>query len=249
MDLSEVGTVLSVGDGIARAYGLGKVALGELVEFSTGTKGLAFNLEEDKVAIVIMGESTDIAEGDTVKRTGQIAAVPVGDELVGRVVDALGNPIDGLGEIKTSENRRIEIKAPGIVGRKSVHEPMQTGLKAIDSMTPVGRGQRELIIGDKKTGKTTVAIDTIINQKGNGVICGSSSRTPQRARRHGSHHRSCRDSFRASADVVPRSVHRMCDGRVLYEQRQARLSNLRRSIEARRCLPLGFALNSSPSGP
>jgi F-type H+-transporting ATPase subunit alpha len=171
MDLSEVGTVLSVGDGIARAYGLGKVALGELVEFSNGTKGLAFNLEEDKVAIVIMGEGTDIAEGDTVKRTGKIAAVPVGDELVGRVVDALGNPIDGLGEIKTSENRRIEIKAPGIVGRKSVHEPMQTGLKAIDSMTPVGRGQRELIIGDKKTGKTTVAIDTIINQKGNGVIC------------------------------------------------------------------------------
>jgi F-type H+-transporting ATPase subunit alpha len=170
-DLSEVGTVLSVGDGIARAYGLGKVALGELVEFSNGTKGLAFNLEEDNVAVVIMGESTDIAEGDTVKRTGQIASVPVGDELVGRVVDALGNPIDGLGEIKTAETRRIEIKAPGIVGRKSVHEPMQTGLKAIDSMTPVGRGQRELIIGDKKTGKTTVAIDTIINQKGNGVIC------------------------------------------------------------------------------
>lgn len=170
-DLSEVGTVLSVGDGIARAYGLGKVALGELVEFSNGTKGLAFNLEEDNVAVVVMGESTDIAEGDTVKRTGQIASVPVGHELVGRVVDALGNPIDGLGEIKTAETRRIEIKAPGIVGRKSVHEPMQTGLKAIDSMTPVGRGQRELIIGDKKTGKTTVAIDTIINQKGNGVIC------------------------------------------------------------------------------
>jgi F-type H+-transporting ATPase subunit alpha len=170
-DLSEVGTVLSVGDGIARVYGLGKVGLGELVEFANGTKGLAFNLEEDQVAVVIMGESTEIAEGDTVKRTGKIAAVPVGDELVGRVVDALGNPIDGLGDIKTTETRRIEIKAPGIVGRKSVHEPMQTGLKAIDSMTPVGRGQRELIIGDKKTGKTTVAIDTIINQKGNGVIC------------------------------------------------------------------------------
>ena len=170
-DLSEVGTVLSVGDGIARVYGLGKVGLGELVEFANGTKGLAFNLEEDQVAVVIMGESTEIAEGDTVKRTGKIASVPVGDALVGRVVDALGNPIDGLGDIKTTETRRIEIKAPGIVGRKSVHEPMQTGLKAIDSMTPVGRGQRELIIGDKKTGKTTVAIDTIINQKGNGVIC------------------------------------------------------------------------------
>jgi F-type H+-transporting ATPase subunit alpha len=170
-DLSEVGSVLSVGDGIARAYGLGKVGLGELVEFQNGTKGLAFNLEEDNVAIVVMGETTNIAEGDTVKRTGQIAQVPVGEELVGRVVDALGNPIDGLGDIATKEFRRIEIKAPGIVGRKSVHEPMQTGLKAIDSMTPVGRGQRELIIGDKKTGKTTVAIDTIINQKGNGVIC------------------------------------------------------------------------------
>jgi F-type H+-transporting ATPase subunit alpha len=170
-DLTEVGSVLSVGDGIARAYGLGKVALGELVEFSNGTKGIALNLEEDNVGVVVMGETTTIAEGDTVKRTGQIAQVPVGDELVGRVVDALGNPIDGLGDIKTAQTRRIEIKAPGIVGRKSVHEPMQTGLKAIDSMTPVGRGQRELIIGDKKTGKTTVALDTIINQKGTGVIC------------------------------------------------------------------------------
>ena len=170
-DLTEVGSVLSVGDGIARAYGLGKVALGELVEFSNGTKGIALNLEEDNVGIVVMGDTTGIVEGDTVKRTGQIAQVPVGDALVGRVVDALGNPIDGLGDINATETRRIEIKAPGIVGRKSVHEPMQTGLKAIDSMTPVGRGQRELIIGDKKTGKTTVALDTIINQKGNGVIC------------------------------------------------------------------------------
>lgn len=170
-DLTEVGSVLSVGDGIARVYGLGKVALGELVEFSNGTRGIALNLEEDNVGVVVMGETSEIAEGDTVKRTAQIAKVPVGEALIGRVVDALGNPIDGLGDIKTSETRRIEIKAPGIVGRKSVHEPMQTGLKAIDAMTPVGRGQRELIIGDKKTGKTTVAIDTIINQKGNGVIC------------------------------------------------------------------------------
>ncbi len=170
-DLSEVGSVLSVGDGIARAYGLGKVALGELVEFSNGTKGIALNLEEDNVGVVVMGETTSIKEGDTVKRTGEIASVPVGEAMIGRVVDALGNPIDGLGDIKTTETRRLEIKAPGIVGRKSVHEPMQTGIKAIDSMTPVGRGQRELIIGDKKTGKTTVAIDTIINQKGNGVIC------------------------------------------------------------------------------
>jgi F-type H+-transporting ATPase subunit alpha len=170
-DLAEVGSVLSVGDGIARAYGLGRVALGELVEFQSGVKGIALNLEEDNVGLVVMGDTTTIAEGDTVRRTGQIAQVPVGEALIGRVVDALGNPIDGLGDIKTEKTRRLEIKAPGIIGRKSVHEPMQTGLKAIDAMTPVGRGQRELIIGDKKTGKTTVAIDTIINQKGNGVIC------------------------------------------------------------------------------
>ena len=170
-DLAEVGSVLTVGDGIARVYGLGKIALGELVQFQSGTKGIALNLEEDNVGVVVMGETTSIKEGDTVKRTGQIASVPVGEALIGRVVDALGNPIDGLGDIKTTETRRLEIKAPGIVGRKSVHEPMQTGIKAIDSMTPVGRGQRELIIGDKKTGKTTVALDTIINQKGNGVIC------------------------------------------------------------------------------
>jgi F-type H+/Na+-transporting ATPase subunit alpha len=170
-DLAEVGSVLSVGDGIARIYGLGKVALGELIEFQNGTKAIALNLEEDNVGAVVMGDTSVIAEGDTVKRTGQIAQVPVGDALVGRVVDALGNPIDGLGDINTPHTRRLEIKAPGIVGRKSVHEPMQTGLKAIDAMTPVGRGQRELIIGDKKTGKTTVAIDTIINQKGTGVIC------------------------------------------------------------------------------
>lgn len=170
-ELAETGTVISVGDGICRVHGLSKVASGELVEFSSGVRGIAFNLEEDNVGIVLMGETTKIAEGDTVKRSGRIADVPVGEALVGRVVDALGNPIDGLGEINSKERRRIEIKAPGIVKRKSVHEPMQTGIKAIDSMTPVGRGQRELIIGDKKTGKTAVALDTIINQKGNGVIC------------------------------------------------------------------------------
>lgn len=170
-EVSETGTVISVGDGICRAHGLAKVASGEFLEFASGVGGIAFNLEEDNVGIVIMGDTATIREGDTVKRTGKIAEVPVGDALIGRVVDGLGNPIDGLGEIKAKEYRRIEIKAPGIVQRKSVHEPMQTGLKAIDSMTPVGRGQRELIIGDKKTGKTAVALDTIINQKGNGVIC------------------------------------------------------------------------------
>ena len=170
-ELAETGSVLSVGDGICRVHGLSNIAAGELVELPHGISGIALNLEEDNVGIVIMGETSEIKEGDTVKRTGRIAEVPVGDALIGRVVDALGNPIDGLGEIKASSSRRIEVKAPGIVKRKSVHEPMQTGLKSIDAMTPVGRGQRELIIGDKKTGKTAVALDTIINQKGNGVIC------------------------------------------------------------------------------
>lgn len=170
-ELSETGTVISVGDGIAQIYGLSEVAAGELVEFSNGTQGLALDLAEDAVGAVIMGESSEVREGDTVKRTGKINQVPVGEALIGRVVDALGNPIDGLGEIEASEYRRVEVKAPGIVKRKSVHEPLQTGLKAIDSMIPIGRGQRELIIGDKKTGKTAVAIDTIINQKDTGVIC------------------------------------------------------------------------------
>ncbi len=170
-EASETGFVLTVGDGIAHVHGLSKVAFGELVEFGGGIMGLAMNLEEDNVGVVIMGDTTLVREGDVVKRTGRIAEVPVGDGLVGRVVDALGTPIDGLGEIKNAKKARLEIKAPGIVKRKSVHEPLQTGLKAIDSMIPIGRGQRELIIGDKKTGKTAVAIDTIINQKGKGVIC------------------------------------------------------------------------------
>ena len=169
--LDETGSVLSVADGVCSIHGLTNVASGELVEFDGGISGIALSLEEDSVGAVIMGDTTKVNEGSTVKRTGKIAQVPVGEPLVGRVVDALGNPIDGMGEIKTSEHRRIELKAPGIVGRKSVHEPMQTGIKAIDSMTPVGRGQRELIIGDKKTGKTAVALDTIINQKDTGVIC------------------------------------------------------------------------------
>jgi F-type H+-transporting ATPase subunit alpha len=170
-EVKETGTVLTIADGVARVHGLSGVAAGELVELQNGVTGIALNLEEDNVGVVIMGDTTLVSEGDLVKRTGEIASVPVGDALIGRVVDALGNPIDGLGDIKSSERRRIEFKAPGIVKRKSVHEPMQTGIKAIDAMIPVGRGQRELIIGDRKTGKTAVAIDTIINQKGNGVIC------------------------------------------------------------------------------
>jgi proton translocating ATP synthase F1 alpha subunit len=161
----EVGRVLSVADGIARIYGLKNVKAGEMVEFSSGLKGMALNLETDNVGVVVFGDDRDIMEGDSVKRTGAIVDVPIGEEMLGRVVDALGNPIDGLGPIKTTERRRIEVKAPGIIARQSVHEPMSTGLKAVDSLIPVGRGQRELIIGDRQTGKTAIAIDTIINQK------------------------------------------------------------------------------------
>jgi F-type H+-transporting ATPase subunit alpha len=164
-DISEVGTVLKVGDGVAQVYGLDNVQAGEMVEFTGGVQGMALNLEEDNVGIVIFGDDRGIKEGDTVKRSQKIVEVPVGKGLLGRVVDALGNPIDGKGPIQSSESRRIEVKAPGIIPRKSVSEPMQTGLKALDALVPVGRGQRELIIGDRQTGKTAVAIDTIINQK------------------------------------------------------------------------------------
>ncbi len=164
-EVSEVGQVLSVGDGIARAYGLDNVQAGEMVEFENGTRGMALNLEIDNVGIVIFGSDREIKEGQTVKRTGAIVDVPVGKGLLGRVVDALGNPIDGKGPIVSTERRRVDVKAPGIIPRKSVHEPMQTGLKAIDALIPVGRGQRELIIGDRQTGKTAVALDAILNQK------------------------------------------------------------------------------------
>ena len=165
-EVSEIGKVLSVGDGIARVYGLDNVQAGEMVVFQDNSKGMALNLENDNVGIVIFGDDKSIKEGDTVKRTGAIVDVPVGKELLGRVVDALGNPIDGKENLdKNIKRKRVEVKAPGIIPRKSVGEPMQTGLKAIDSLIPVGRGQRELIIGDRQTGKTAVAVDTIINQK------------------------------------------------------------------------------------
>ena len=164
-DVAEVGQVLSVGDGVARVYGLDNVQAGELVEFPGGISGMALNLEVDNVGIVIFGDDRDIKEGDTVKRTGRIVDAPVGKALLGRVVDALGNPIDGKGPIEGAERKQVEVKAPGIIPRKSVHEPMQTGLKAIDSLIPVGRGQRELIIGDRQTGKTAIIVDTILNQK------------------------------------------------------------------------------------
>ncbi|NJM20340.1 MAG: F0F1 ATP synthase subunit alpha [Richelia sp. RM2_1_2] len=169
--VANVGTVLSVGDGIARIYGLEKAMAGELLEFEDGTAGVALNLEEDNVGAVLMGDGRQIQEGSTVTATGKIAQVPVGDAMIGRVVNALGEPIDGKGEIKTTEGRLIESMAPGIIARRSVHEPMQTGITAIDAMIPVGRGQRELIIGDRQTGKTAIAIDTIINQKSEDVVC------------------------------------------------------------------------------
>src|SRR5262245_57585682 len=168
IDVAEVGTVLSVGDGIARAYGLDKAMAGELVDFGHDLYGLALNLEEDNVGIVLLGESQEVKEG---ARTGRIIQVPVGAEMVGRVVDSLGRPIDGKGPIATKEFYPLERIAPGVIDRQPVREPVQTGLKAIDAMIPIGRGQRELIIGDRQTGKTALALDTIINQKGKGVIC------------------------------------------------------------------------------
>ncbi len=171
LQVDEVGTVLTVGDGVARVFGLKNAMAGELVEFATGTKGMVLNLEANNVGVAVLGDDPAIVEGSTVKRTEKIVEVPVGDALLGRVVNAIGEPIDGNGEINSGETRKVEIKAPGILARKSVHEPLQTGIKAIDAMIPIGRGQRELIIGDRKTGKTAVAIDTIINQKGKDVVC------------------------------------------------------------------------------
>ncbi len=171
VQVSNVGTVLQVGDGIARIYGLEQAMAGELLEFEDGTVGIALNLEEDNVGAVLMGDGREIQEGSTVKATGKIASIPVGEATIGRVVDALARPIDGKGEINTKDTRLLESIAPGIIARRSVHEPLQTGITAIDAMIPIGRGQRELIIGDRQTGKTAVAVDTIINQKGEDVIC------------------------------------------------------------------------------
>src|SRR2546428_4499452 len=171
IDLQEVGRVIDVGDGIARVYGLEKVMAGELLQFPGEVVGMVLNLEQDKVGAVLLGDDSLIKEGDVVKRTNRIAQVPVGEALIGRVVNALGQPVDGKGPLSAKESRPIERYAPGVVDRRSVKEPLQTGLKAIDSMIPIGRGQRELIIGDRGTGKTAIAIDTIINQKGQNVVC------------------------------------------------------------------------------
>jgi len=171
IQVTDVGTVISIGDGIARVHGLDHVMAGELVEFSNGVMGMAQNLEENNVGIIILGPFTDIREGDEVRRTGRIMEVPVGEALIGRVVNSLGQPVDGMGPINTTKTRPVEALAPGVMARKSVHEPLQTGIKAIDALVPIGRGQRELIIGDRQTGKTSVAIDTILNQKGQNMVC------------------------------------------------------------------------------
>ena len=171
LDISETGTVVTVGDGVAKIYGLEKAMAGELVEFTGGVTGMVLNLEEESVGVAMLGDDQKVREGSTVRRTGKIVQVPVGEALLGRVVNALGMPIDGKGELKATQHRLVEIKAPGIVARQSVKEPLQTGIKAVDAMIPIGRGQRELIIGDRQTGKTAIALDTIINQKGRGVYC------------------------------------------------------------------------------
>ena len=234
--------MLSVGDGIARIHGLDNVQAGEMVEFDGGIKGMALNLEADNVGVVIFGSDSTISEGDTVRRTETIVDVPVGKGLLGRVVDGLGNPIDGKGPIDAAERKRVEVKAPGIIPRKSVHEPVQTGLKALDALVPVGRGQRELIIGDRQTGKTAVAIDTFINQRdanqgddeSQKLYCiyvadrpEALDRRPDRPRarrewRDGIYDRRRRDRLGAGAAAVPRALYRLHDGRIFPRQRHAR---------------------------
>ena len=268
-EVSEIGQVLSVGDGIARVYGLDNVQAGEMVEFPGGIRGMALNLEADNVGIVIFGEDRTIKEGDTVKRTGAIVEVPVGKGLLGRVVDALGKPIDGKGPIKAEQRKRVDVKAPGILPRKSVHEPMATGLKAIDALIPIGRGQRELIIGDRQTGKTAIALDTILNQKplnetGNekreallrlrrhrpeALHRGAVRQGAGGARRAGLLHRRRRHRLRSGADAVPGAVHRLHHGRVLPRQRHARRDRLRRPLQAGRRLPPDVAAAAPPARP
>ena len=226
----DVGTVIGVTDGITRIHGLADARYGEMLEFPGNTFGLALNLEHDSVGAVVLGEYKHISEGDTVKTTGRILEVPVGVNLLGRVVNSLGQPIDGKGPIVEESFSPIEKVAPGVIDRQSVDQPVQTGLKAIDSMVPIGRGQRELIIGDRQTGKTAVAIDTIINQKGTGVKCiyvaigqkASSVRRGRaqagRRRRHGSHDRGCRFGRRIRRHAVHRSVLRLHDGGIFPRQ-------------------------------
>ena len=262
IELSQVGRVLEVGDGIARVYGLGDAMSGELLDFSNGSFGQVFNLEENSIGVVILGDYLGIKEGDEVKRTGELVSVPVGEKLIGRVVDPLGRPLDGLGVIETPHRRPLEFKAPGIAERQPVNEPLQTGIKAIDSMIPIGRGQRELIIGDRKTGKTAIAIDTIINQKGTGVICVyvaigqkestvvGAGRDAARARRDGLHDRRLGRLLRSGPAAVHRPLRRLRDGRVLHVPGGAGDAlRLRRPLQAGRRLPPALAAAAPSAGP
>ena len=259
-ELTEVGTVLSVADGICRVHGLENCMSFEMLELPHDVTALALNLESDNVGAVLFGEWEKISEGDTVKRTGRLLDIPVGEGLLGRIVDPLGNPLDGKGDIETSETRPAEHKAPGVVQRQPVKEPMLTGLKAIDSMIPIGRGQRELIIGDRQTGKTSIAIDTIINNKDRDLICvyvaiGQRKATVvqlakraggrRRAREHDHRHGGRR---RGGADQVPGALRRLRDGRALPLQRQGRVDGLRRPHQARLRLPPDVAAAAPPAG-
>ena len=260
IDVTEIGSVISVGDGIARIHGLEKVMAGELIEFPHDVAGIAMNLEEDQVGAVLLGDYTEIKEGDEVRRTGRIMSVPVGEALIGRVVNALGQPIDGKGPIQTTEFNPVERLAPGVVARQPVKEPMQTGIKAIDAMIPIGRGQRELIIGDRQTGKTAIALDTIINQKGGDMICiyvaigqkrSTVAQVVKTLEDHGAMeytHRGFRFGVRPGADAVHRPVRRLRHGRVLPRPRQARAVHLRRSFQARRGLPRDLAAAAPSAG-
>lgn len=259
-EMSETGSVVTVGDGIASVYGLDNCLSNELVQFSNGTYGMALNLEEDFVSVVMLGTDEGVREGDTVKRTGAVVSVPVGDGLIGRVVNALGQPVDGKGPIKCDKMLPIEQKATGIIERKSVSVPLQTGIKAIDSMIPIGRGQRELIIGDRQTGKTAIAADTIINQKGKNCICiyvaiGQKNSTVvqmvETLSKAGAMDYTIVVSSTASELPYPaiyRPLCRLHHGRIFHEAGARRAYYLRRFVQARRCLPHTFAFNQASAG-
>ena len=258
--VDEVGTVITLGDGIARVHGLDKVMAGELLEFPHNVAGIAMNLEEDQVGVVLLGEYTEISEGDEVKRTGRIMSVPVGEAMVGRVVNSLGQPIDDKGPIATDQFIALERLAPGVIDRQPVREPMATGLKAIDSMIPIGRGQRELIIGDRQTGKTAVALDTIINSKGNDLICIYNAigqkrssiaqvvKILERCRRDGVHHRGGRLGFRAGADAVHLALRGVRHGRIFPRHQAPCAGDLRRSFQARGVVSRDFAAAAASAG-
>ena len=257
----QIGRIVEVGDGIARVSGLPGAAVNELLEFEDGTLGLALNLDEDTIGAVVLGEVDSLEEEQTVKATGRIQTVPVGDALLGRVVNALGEPIDGKGSINTTETRRMEVQAPGIVGRQPVSEPLQTGIKAIDAMTPIGRGQRELIIGDRKTGKTTVAVDTIINQAGQGVKCiyvaiGQKNSSVAQTVATLEDHNALEYTVVVVASAgdpapvqVPRPLRRLRHGPALDGERRARADHLRRPLQAGRGLSVGLTPPAPATGP